>query len=82
MIIERISPLTGKLNTMDLPITQEQIDRWQNSDQVIQQAFPQLNDEQREFLLTGYTQEDWDAIFPPEDIDVDDFYSEQDELAF
>jgi hypothetical protein len=69
MIIERTSPLTGKVNQMDLPVTQERIDRWAASDELIQNVFPQLNAEQREFLMSGYTQEDWDTIFPPEEED-------------
>ena len=28
---------------------------------------PQLSAEQREFLLTGYTPDDWEMLFPPED---------------
>lgn len=79
MIIERKSPLTGNLNQMDLPVTQAQIDRWQNSDQLIQDAFPNLNAEQREFLMTGYTQEDWDTIFLPGEEDENEC---DDELAF
>ena len=30
-----------------------------NSGDLIQQAFDVLNDEEREFLMTGLTQEDW-----------------------
>jgi hypothetical protein len=48
---------------MDLPITQEQIDRWQSGNEVIQHVFPHLTADQREFLMTGATQEEWDATF-------------------
>lgn len=70
MIITRISPLTGKSSTMDLPVTQEQMDEWaqpRRSRRFVQEIFPQLTAEQREFIKTGYTAEDWDAMFPPED---------------
>ena len=33
--------------------------------QLIGQAFHFLNLGEREFLMTGYTQADWDAMFPP-----------------
>lgn len=65
MIIRRKSPHTGKINEMDLPITIEQLSAYHDGE-FVQRAFPQLTDEQREFILTGYTQEDWNAIFPPE----------------
>lgn len=66
MKITRRSPLTGKLNTMELNITQEQLDTWQRERPLIQVAFPNLTKAEREFLKTGYTQEDWDAIFGKE----------------
>jgi len=37
----------------------------------MQQIFPQLSADQREFLMTGCTPEEWAALFPPED-DEDD----------
>lgn len=58
----------GVANTMDLDVTQEEIDRWQKGE-YIQKAMPRLNADEREFVKTGYTKEDWDAIFPPEDDD-------------
>lgn len=64
MRVTRISPMTGKLNTMDLPITLEQVAAY-NSGVLLQFAFPDLNPEQREFYHTGYTTEDWTLMFPP-----------------
>jgi hypothetical protein len=57
---------SGKVNTMDLPITDEQIARWE-SDTLIQNAFPNLNADQREFLMTGILPEEWDEMFPSDD---------------
>jgi hypothetical protein len=34
--------------------------------ELIQDIFPELSAEQREFILTGYTPEDWLKMFPPE----------------
>lgn len=36
---------------------------------LIQQAFPFLSAEEREFLMTGITPEEWDEIFPQEETD-------------
>lgn len=59
------SILTGKTNTMELPnsVTVERIHTWRDSRQLVQNAFPELTADQREFLLTGATPEEWDAIF-------------------
>lgn len=63
MLITKTSPLTGKENTMDLPITQEQLDYWKSSRKVIQEVFPNLSAVEREFLISGYTEEDWQMMF-------------------
>ena len=62
MLIERKSMVSGKVHAMDLDVTQDQIAAW-NSGMYIQDAMPQLNDEQREFMMTGITPEEWDATF-------------------
>lgn len=71
MKIKRKSPLTGKENEMDLPITEEQMSSWRNGI-MIQVAMPHLTPAQREFLISGSTQEDWDIIHSEEDEDVED----------
>ena len=60
--IRKRSILSGKENTMWLPITNEQIDEWQNG-KLIQNAMPELNNEQREFLVTGITPNEWKENF-------------------
>lgn len=66
MKVSRKSPLTGKVTEMDLDITQEQIDHY-NRGTLLQNAFPNLSASEREFWKTGYTQEDWDKMFPPDE---------------
>jgi hypothetical protein len=62
MIVTRISPLTGKENSMDLPITQFAIDLWKNG-MLIQDAMPHLTDSEREFIKTGITEDEWNNLF-------------------
>lgn len=74
MQVTRTSPLTGKATTLDLPVTQAQLDEFAlpaGQRRYVQDIFPECDAAQREFLMTGYTQEDWDAIFPPEEDDED-----------
>jgi hypothetical protein len=49
---------------MDLDVTPEQLaELTLPGRRLIQQIFPNLTSAEREFIKTGYTQEDWDAIF-------------------
>ncbi len=67
MLIKMKSMFTGKVNEMDLPVTQADIDAWRASDRVIQSVFPDLTDDQREFLMTGATPQEWDDLFGEEE---------------
>jgi len=52
MLIERIHPFTGKLNAMELPVTEEQLRSWRDGE-LIQNAMPNLTPDEREFIKTG-----------------------------
>ncbi len=69
MIVSRISPFSGKLNRMELPITVEQYEKWTTGELLIQEAFPHLNPGEREFIMTGITPAEWDAMFRTEDLE-------------
>ena len=62
MQITKTSILTGKTSTMSLPITQKQLDLYNNTRMKIQEVFPNLDNSQREFIKTGITQEEWDNL--------------------
>lgn len=66
MLIERKSPLTGELRTKDLDITEEQVQRYNNGE-LAQFAFPNLSPSDREFYISGLTDEEWNEIFPPDE---------------
>ena len=73
MKITRKSLITGITHTMDLPVTEDQLAAYtSNRHLMIQHAFPHLTDDEREFIKTGITPEEWDATFPPEDDDEQD----------
>ena len=48
-------------------MTPEQLQRIGSRQELIQDIVPQLGAAEREFLLTGYTAENWDAMFPPDE---------------
>ena len=60
----RKSPLTGKTNWMTLDVTEEQVAEWNNPQRtkLIQDIFPNLTQDEREFIMTGYTIADWKAM--------------------
>jgi hypothetical protein len=61
MLITRKSMLTGVERTLDIPCTQEQLDAWNQGQDLIQRIMPDLTADQREFIMTGCTSEEWDA---------------------
>lgn len=65
MLITRKSLTSGKTHTREVPCTQEQLDAYARG-ALLQNAFPNLSKEDREFIKTGITPEEWAAIFPPD----------------
>lgn len=78
MLITRTSMFTGKTTTLDIPVTQEQLDNW-NKGMMIQNAMPNLTADDREFIKTGITKEEWEETFyGEEDIyTLDDFLKDE-----
>lgn len=66
MKIVRKSVITGRLNSMDLPVTEEQIARWQGGE-LIQCVMPGLDAVEREFLISGITPTEWFETFGAEE---------------
>jgi len=62
MNITRTSPLTGETATKDINVTPAQISAWEGGE-LAQSAFPNADTDEREFIMTGYTDYDWNAMF-------------------
>lgn len=60
MLITRKSLVSGVTRTLDLPVTEAQMAMYMCGAVTIQRAFPNLSDGQREFIMTGITQDEWD----------------------
>lgn len=67
MKVRRTSVISGKDNTLDLDITNEQLASFLLDGKLVQDAFPNLSAEHREFILTGITPEEWNATFKDEE---------------
>ena len=61
MKVTRTSIASGITRELDLPITQEQSEA-HSSGVLIQYAFPNLSADQREFLMTGISAEEWERL--------------------
>jgi len=62
MIVQRRSIITGEVNTMNIDCTEEQLNRHKMGE-LVQDVFPNLSVEEREFLISGVTPEEWDNTF-------------------
>ena len=68
MLVTKQCMLTLKVNTLDLDITQSQLDRVnkrQSTGEYIQDIVPNLSSSEREFLMTGILEETWQERLAP-----------------
>ena len=66
MLVTRTSQISKTQSTLDLDVTQEQLDRIEFryfTKELIQNIVPNLSKEEREFLITGITPKEWNELF-------------------
>ena len=64
MKIIRKSQFTGNTHDMDIDCSIEQLKEFESgSGRLIKDIFPSLTSDEREFILTGATPDEWDMIF-------------------
>ena len=66
MIFKRKSIISGIEHHMALDVTQEQFERYENG-WFVQDAFPHLSADEREFIISGVTPEEWSSTFGDEE---------------
>ena len=62
MLVTKQSPISGTMNSMELPVTEAQLETHQNGEYA-QNVFPTLSAEEREFLISGITPKEWNDLF-------------------
>ena len=70
MILTKISQLTGVTHHMDIGITCDTYNKGMKKMQEmipVQIAFPQLDADKREFIMTGITPEEWEIVYDEDD---------------
>jgi len=65
VMVRRTCQVTSKLHAFEVQI-QDYLN-WAGGKQLIQDAFPYLTQEQREILKTGFTNAEWELVFPEEE---------------
>ena len=60
MLIIRKCPITGVQNKKEIDVTEEQLKSWHEGT-LIQDAMPDLTASEREFIMTGITDEVWNT---------------------
>ena len=73
MIVTKKNIFTGIERSLDLDVTQEQLNRWENGE-LIQNVLPHLSIDEREFLMTGIIGEEWNEL--TEELARDEFVYE------
>ena len=66
MLITRTSPFTGNVHSMDIKVTDAEVKAYNNGE-LIQNAFPHLSADEREFIMTGITPQEWEDTFGGEE---------------
>ena len=59
----RTSPFSGKVNSLDITLDMGDYLNWELGGDHIQRAMPYLTADEREFLMTGITAEEWEKAF-------------------
>ena len=67
MKVTRTSAFMGVTRTLDLDISEQNLQDWEEGLLLIQDACPNLTSEEREFIMTGITPEEWAAEFGEEE---------------
>lgn len=62
MLVTRKSIVSGKVRTLDLDITYDQLHQYECG-MTVQEAFSNLSVDEREFIINGITSDEWDELF-------------------
>lgn len=69
MMITRTSPVTGEVRTLEIMCSEADYKAWENG-ALIQDVMSYLSPADREYIISGATQSDWDMLF--KDTEEDD----------
>ena len=62
MQVTRTSILTRVTHTREIDVTEEQLRAWRNGNRLVQDEFPHLSTDDREFLMSGIIPSEWATL--------------------
>ena len=63
MLVTKKSLVSGNTSTMDIDVTDDQLARIETGRELIQNIVRDLSPDEREFLKSGITPQEWDDMF-------------------
>lgn len=60
--VTRQSPLTGVTRVKEIVLDPDDLARYEMGDDLIQRCFPYLSASDREFIMTGITDDEWETL--------------------
>lgn len=71
MYISRTSAISGITRTRYIPVNPDDYLAWKAGLGSVQEIMPYLNDDDREFILSGITPDEWESAFADANEDLD-----------
>lgn len=72
MKVTRKSQFSGVTRTKEFDVTSEQALLYNEGETLIQHCFPQLSESDREFIMTGITEDEWEEMMNDDETSLDD----------
>jgi hypothetical protein len=69
MLIKRKSTITGIEHVRDIPVDPKDLFAWEAGDGSVSEIMPYLSREDRDYIRTGITKEEWREFFQLEDLE-------------
>lgn len=70
MKVIKTSPVSLRMNVLEIDVTQEELDRVANrfnTGELVQDIIPHISAPEREFIMSGITPEEWIMVFGSDD---------------
>lgn len=68
MLVPRFCPMCGGISIKELDVTEQQLFQYGSGRKLIQEVFPNLSAEDREFIKSGYCESCMEKLFSFEEV--------------
>jgi hypothetical protein len=67
--VSKQSPVSGEINKISINANMESYERYLKGEILVQEIEPLLTPDEREFLLSGITSEEWVGLFDADEVE-------------